>query len=238
MMKGIEFLGKHSYKDFGLSIAPGKSIGIPEKEKIIVKVPFNNKEYDFSQIYGSQPYTSRELTYPFNVFTQGRLTKESMNNKKTQVLNWLMNSNGKQKLLDDSFPGYYFLAEVEGGTSFEENYNTGILTVTFKAYPFMVAELPEGNNLWETFNLKLDVLQDVEFEIDGQKEVTLINTGTPDVFPTIQSTEEMQLTLNGKSYNVNAGTTQKADIPLSNGENNLTIAGNGTIKFIFHKEMI
>ena len=238
MMEGIEFLGKHSYQDFGLSLAPGKSIGIPDKEKIMVKVPFSNVEYDFSQLYGSQPYTSRELTYPFNVFVSGNLTKKAMNNKKTQVLNWLMNSNGKQRLYDDSFPNYYFLAEIEGGTSFDENYKTGILSVTFKAYPFMIAELAEGNDIWDTFNFELDVTQTVTFDIMTSQEIMLINAGTPDVFPTIDASADMQIQLSGKTYNVTAGITSNADLPLANGENNLTITGNGTIKFTFYKEMI
>lgn len=238
MMEGITFLGKHSYTDFGLSLAPGKSIGMPEKEKITVKVPFSNTEYDFSLIYGSQPYTTRELSYPFNVYVPGHLTKVAMNSKKTQVMNWLMNSYGKQKLYDDAFPGHYFLAEVEDGASFDENYSDGILTVTFKAYPFMISENPEGNVEWDSFNFDYDVMQDVEFDIDGERGVTLINAGTPDVFPTIESSGEMEISLNGKTYMVSAGTTEKADIPLVSGENALTITGNGTIKFTFYKEMI
>jgi len=236
-MMGIEFLGKHSYHDFGLSVSPGKSIGMPDKEKIMVKVPFSNEEYDFSRLYGTQTYTTRELSYPFNVFDYANLTKIGLNNLKTQVTNWIMNSDGKQKLYDDAYPGYYFLSEAESAPSFGEDYNTGILTVKFKAYPFMIAELEEGNDIWDTFNFDLDVSQDVTFDIDGTQDVTLINAGVPDVYPTIETTSEMSVTLGNKTYTIPAGTV-KSDIPLISGENDLTIIGTGTINFIFYKELI
>jgi len=238
MMEGINFLGKHSYTNYGLTMAPGKSIGMPSKEKMTVKVPFNNSEYDFSLLYGSQPYSMRELNYPFNIFATGVNSKQRMNTEKTKIVNWLANSQGKQKLLDDAFPNYYFLAEVEDSTDFSENYNSGILKVTFKAYPFMIAELEEGNDVWDTFNFELDVAQDVSHTISGSKVVKLINAGTPDVFPTIEASSDMTIGLNGKTYLVKTGTTLNAEIPLTNGENNLTVTGNGTINFTFYKELI
>src|SRR5690625_4183585 len=141
-MYGIEFNGKHSYIDFGITLGVEKDIGYPEKEKIKVKVPFSNIEYDFSEIYGEQTYTNRALTYTFNIIEKHKInTTEKINLIETKIVNWLMNSNGKQKLYDDAIPGYYFLAEVEGSLSFDELWNSGTLTVTFTAYPFMASEL-------------------------------------------------------------------------------------------------
>ncbi|MDN6290233.1 MAG: phage tail family protein [Tetragenococcus koreensis] len=237
-MEGITFLGKHSYKDFGFTLAPGKSIGNPEKEKMKVKPAFSNVEYDFSRIYGSQPYSTRSLKYPFNVFSTGVKSKQKMNSKRTQLINWLSNSNGKQKLYDDAFPGYYFLAEVEDGVDFDEDYESGVITATFTAYPFMIADNPEGDAIWDTFNFELDVMQNIEYIIEGTRTITLINAGTPNVFPDIESTGNMTIDLNGRSYTVDTGMTKNARLPLNNGENHLTITGNGTIKFTFNKELI
>ena len=237
-MEGITFLGKHSYRDFGLTLAKGKSIGIPDKEKILVKVPFSNSEYDFSNIYGSQVFSHRELTYPFNIYATGENAKVLMNNKKTQVLNWLMNSNGKQKLYDDAFPNYYFLAEVESGVSFDEDYASGILTVKFNAYPFMIADLLEGNDIWDTFNFELDVSQEVEYKVTGTRTITIINNGTPDVYPTIVSTAPFSLTSGGRSLNVTSGVTTQTNFPLKNGSNVIKLDGTGTVTFRFNKELI
>lgn len=237
-MYGIKFNGKHSYDDYGYTMSPGKEIGMPSKEKIIVKVPFSNVEYDFSEIYGSQVYSSRTLTYPFNVFDSQNRSKEKMNTMKTILINWLMNSHGKQKLYDDAFPGYYFLAEVENEASFKEDWDSGVLTVTFKAYPFMIAELPEGNDIWDSFNFDLDVSQEVDFTVNESLTVTLLNTGTPDLVPEIQSSSAMTILKGGITYNIPAGVTKSNDFVFKSGENILNINGNGTISFKFFKELI
>ncbi|WP_163583279.1 phage tail protein [Gracilibacillus saliphilus] len=236
-MLGIEFLGKHSYRDFGVTMAKGKEIGIPEKKKRKVAVPFSNTEYDFSELYGSQDYEPRPLTYPFNIYRQ-TTGKTAMNSKKTQIINWLMNSNGKQKLYDDAYPGYYFLAEVEGSSSFSEDYDTGVLTVEFIAYPFMISELQEGHDIWDVFNFELDVSQQTSFEVNGQLEVILLNVGTPDLIPTITASSAMTIEKDNVTYNVPSGESKSDEFVLTSGENELIITGNGSISFEFHKELI
>ncbi len=238
-MYGIEFNGKHSYRDFGVTLGIEKDIGYPEKEKIKVKVPFSNVEYDFSQIYGEQTYTTRPLTYTLNVLDKNKKnTTEKINVIETKLANWLMNSNGKQKLYDDAIPGYYFLAEVEGGLNFDELWNRGTLTVPFTAYPFMIAELQEGHDVWDDFNFELDVSQLVEFTVNGTLNTTLFNVGTPSTIPEIEASAAMQIVKDGVTYNVPTGKSKSEDFKLQSGENDLKITGNGTISFRFYKELI
>lgn len=237
-MYGIFFNGKHSYNDLGVTIAD-KDIGYPEKEKIKVKVPFSNVEYDFSSLYGDQTFTTRPLSYTFNVLDKHRnLDTVQVNLIETKLSNWLMGTVGKQKLHDDSVPGYYYLAEVEGGLSFEELWNYGTLTVEFTAYPFMIAELHEGNDLWDPFNFELDVAQVTDFTVNGSLDVTLYNAGTPSVTPAIEASATMDIIKDGVTYKIPSGKTKSDDFKLSSGENELTIKGNGTIKFTFYKELI
>lgn len=157
-MNGITFLGKHSYKDLGITMSPERGIGIPNKMKNKHRVPFSNVTYDFSRLYGEETYEERTLTYNFNIGGI-RVTKEQMVAEKTKIVNWLMHSDGKQALYDDTIPGWHFLAEVEGGMAFQENWRTGILTVTFIAYPFMIRDVNEGDDIWDTFNFDYDVSQ-------------------------------------------------------------------------------
>lgn len=237
-MYGIKFNGKHSYRDFGVTIAE-KDIGYPDKEKIKVKVPFSNVEYDFSNIYGEQTYTPRPLTYTLNVLDKNNNnTTEKINVIETQLSNWLMNSNGKQKLYDDAIPGYYFFAEVEGGLSFDELWNSGTLTVEFTAYPFMIAELPEGHDIWDDFNFDLDIAQDVDFNVSGSLDVTLYNLGVPSLTPTITASTPMTIEMGNRTFNVPSGESKSLDFTLKPGENDMTISGNGSISFTFYKELI
>jgi|SRR5690625_2432405 len=234
-MMGITFEGKHSFKDMGVTMAPGKDIGRPNKKKILQSIAFSNVQYDFSELYGNQVYENRVLRYIFNIKDK---TKERMQLKSTVIQNWLMRPFGKTKLYDDAIPNYYFHVEVETGVEFEENFYDGTLTVYFDAYPFMIDEKPEGHDIWDDFNFELDVSQPTKFEINGNERITLINAGVPDVFPTITTSEEMEIELSGNTYIVPAGTTNNADLPLKSGNNKLTIKGNGTIDFVFHKELI
>jgi phage-related protein len=235
---GIKFNGKHSLNDFGVTMPPEREIGFPSKEKILVKVPFSNVEYDFSELYGSQVYGHRPLKYSFNIFNRSYYTPETMNIQKTVIINWLMNSNGKQKLYDDAIPGYYFLAEVESEASFEEDWETGTLTVTFKAYPFMISELEEGHDIWDATNFELDVFQQVEFTIIGSLDVTLFNVGVPDLVPKIKSSASMRMVMNGVLYKVPEGESEINDFVFKHGENALSINGTGIISFHFYKELI
>ncbi|MCB5934499.1 phage tail family protein [Caldibacillus thermoamylovorans] len=237
-MYGITFNGKHSYRDFGVTIAE-KNIGYPEKQKIKVQVPFSNIEYDFSEIYGEQTYTPRPLSFTFNVVERHKLNDTVLINLlETQLSNWLLGSIGKQRLYDDSMPGYYYLAEVEGGLDFDELWNHGKLTVQFTAYPFMISELPEGHDIWDEFNFELDVAQITDFEVNGTLNVVLYNVGTPNLIPGIETSAPMQIVKNSITYNVPTGKSKSDEFRLQSGENKITITGNGTIKFLFYKELI
>src|SRR5690625_130585 len=116
MFTGIEFDGKHSLKDFNLTISERK-IGYPSKIKNEERIPFSNTVYDFSDIYGGQEYEERSIMYTFNIVNRNRIGDfkqeyTDFNFYETDVLNWLMTPNQKKMLKDDTIPGYYFSAEL------------------------------------------------------------------------------------------------------------------------------
>lgn len=157
---GIWFNGHHS-SEFGITVAKGKKIGFPRKKKVIVPVPHTNEIYDFSGITGKQAYEEREIVFPFNVHDKSMWTKERMYITWTKLVNWLMEPNTKVPLYDDVMKGYCYLAEVQKAPNFDEMTYRGILEITFKCYPFRIARLAEGNDIWDTFNFELDVFQEV-----------------------------------------------------------------------------
>lgn len=231
---GITFDGKHSYRDFSLRVID-KHIGNPSKIKLKERVPFSNKIYDFSGIYGGQEYEERSLTYIFQIKDY---QKVDLAIKKAEVLNWLMQPNQQMQLFDDFIPGFYFLAEVEQAPDFEELKYSGRLTVDFTAYPFKVGELYEGNDIWDTFNFLLDYAQITEFEVSGARTVTLYNSGVSVAMPAIVASAPMQLVKDGVTFNVPAGKSQSHDFLLDDMENRISITGNGRIQFLFRKELI
>lgn len=231
-MLGITKGYKHSYKDFDVTIK-SKDIGNPTKNKIKESVPFMNGSYDFSLIYGQQSYSERELKYVFNVVGT---SKESLNFKKIKLQNWLL-EGGKQKIYDDTIPGYYFLAECVS-TDFSESNNIGELTAVFTAYPFKICANEEGNLLWDKFNFELDILQENKFDVNGTKNIILYNIGSKEAIPTVICSNDMDVIKNGTTYKLKSGQSKDYRFTLDIGQNKLTINGTGTIEFKFNKELI
>lgn len=237
-IKGIIFNGKHSYHDMNISMTGERKIGYPRKRKIKVAPPYSNQVHDFSELYGDQVYEERPLYYQFNIINFHDLSIERVEHLSTVIVNWLMNSNGKQKLIDPYIPGYYFMAEVEGDIDLNHLVHYGILDVSFIAYPFKISELPEGHDIWDEFNFELDIAQILKHTVNGTKTITLFNTGTPSVVPTVITSAPFKVTINNVEYSFSSGTSKDENFRLSSGEHKVTLQGNGNIEFIFHKELI
>ena len=193
-----------------------------------------NGSYDFSNLYGSNCYNERKLEYEFLIKTGNNADLEY---KKIIVENWLLQLNEKTKLEDDNLKDFYYLAECES-IDFEELNNVGKLKAYFVAYPFKNGKYFEGNNLWDSFNFELDVLQDTKFTVNGTSSVSIYNTSVIDIEPEIIASSQFEITLDNKKYVVEVGTSKDYRFKLKKGYNNLTLKGNGTIEFKFRKEVL
>lgn len=233
---GITFNQRHTYHDFGLTVA-SRDIGYPSKIKVTERVPYSNIVYDFSEVYGGQEYEERQLTYVCNVFDPSYI-RENYFALKDAIVNWLCNVSGKIILKDDKIPGYYFLAEVINGPSAADRIASGQITIIFNAYPFKISELEEGHDIWDSFNFLLDYAQPVDFKVNGTMDVTLYNPGANKIRPLIIATNSMEIIKDGVTYNVPTGESSSDDFSLNLGENNLKIIGNGEISFRFRKEIL
>ena len=80
--------------------------------------------------------------------------------------------------------------------------------------------------------------QDVEFDINGRREITLYNNSSCGIDPIIQCTSTMKVIKNGQYYTFKAGTTQSWSLRLDRGVNNLIVEGLGKIKFLWHKGLL
>ena len=233
-MYGITYNNKHSFNDLGLTVLNTRVIEAPSKIKITETIPFMNGSYDFSNLYGSNCYTERQLEYEFLIKACNSTELEL---KRMEIDQWLLSSNSKTPLIDDNLPGYYYKAECISA-EFEDLINIGKLKATFTAYPFKIGESYEGNNLWDNFNFELDVLQDTKFTVNGISSVSIYNPSVIDVEPEIIASSQFEVTLDNKKYVVEAGTSKDYRFKLRKGNNNLTLKGNGTIEFKFRKEVL
>lgn len=231
------FYLNHKPEDFNkYSRVKSSNIGFPSRNKVTAEIPFSNTKYDFSNIYGGQTYSERELEYVIHVFNPDDLTDQQMHQLKTKLANWLESGKGKQPLVDEKLPGWHFLAEPETGLSLEDNYQSGELTVKFVAYPFMIRDTAEGDDVWDTFNFDYDVAQVTSFKVDGSKTVILINNGVTDSYPEITCDSDMKIIIGNSEYDLKSGISNGLNIPT--GENTVVINGTGNISFLWHKEVI
>ena len=233
-MYGITYNNKHSFKDLGLTVLNTRVIETPSKIKITETVPFMNGSYDFSNLYGSNCYTERQLEYEFLIKACNSAELEF---KRMQIDQWLLSSNSKTKLFDDNVPGYYYLAECIS-VKFEDLVKTGKLKAIFTAYPFRIGEAYEGNSLWDNFNFELDVLQDTKFTVNGSSNVNIYNPSIIDIEPSIIASSQFEIVLDNKKYTVGYGTSKDYRFKFKPGNNNLILKGNGTIEFRFRKEVL
>ena len=233
-MYGITYNNKHSFRDLGITILNTRVIETPSKIKITETIPFSNITYDFSNLYGGNCYTERKLEYEFLIKANSSTQLEF---KRMQIENWLLSSNGKSELFDDNIEGYYYNAECIS-TDFEDMNNIGKLKAIFTAYPFKISSEYEGNNLWDSFNFELDVLQDTKFTVNGTSSVSIYNSSVIDIEPEIIASNGFEITLDNKKYTVETGVSKDYRFKLKSGINNLTLKGNGIIEFRFRKEVL
>jgi len=190
----MTFNGKHSYKDFNVWLQE-KKIQPPAKVKIKKTIPFMNGTYDFSTVGsdGDQVYGERKIQVKIGLPTK---SKEELYIVYQLLLEWLEDT-GRQELMFDNIPGFYFIAEVEEAPEFEETIRMGNLTINFIAQPFKVSTSYMGDDIWDTFCFLTDYTQYTnEFTINGSTTVTMYNNGRP-ITPTINCSSAMTLTCNG-----------------------------------------
>lgn len=233
MLRGFTFNGIHN-SDMGV-VMNNMNIEFPSKKKIKESVPFMNGSYDFSTVgsFGEIVYEQRKITIGIGIPSE---TKEKLQSMYSKILEWIIDA-GKQKLIFDVIPDYYFLAEVEESGSLSQVMEYGELSLTFVADPFKISVLNIGNDIWDTFNFEEDYAADTFFNIKGTNNIKLYNPGRP-VKPVITSTSAFTMDYNGKTYQINTGVNKVYGLYLQNGDNDIKLTGTGNIRFDYNKEML
>lgn len=229
-LRGFTFNGKHN-NDIKV-VMHSKSIQPPSKTKIKASVPFMSGEYDFSTIGsgGEVIYQNREITITIGMNAD---SKESLQVIYSNVLEWILNVNGSRLIFDDS-KDYYYVADVESSSTFEEFMSFGKLTIKFTAEPYKKGIDYATNPLWDTFNFEEDYLQDSDYDVTASRIIEIYNPKMV-VAPVINCNSTMSVTHNNIVYNLSVGDNKPYGFKLQNGLNTLTFSGTGHVKISFRK---
>lgn len=232
-LKGFTFNNKHN-KNIG-TVMHSKSIQPPSKKKIKESVPFMNGSYDFSTVgsNGEINYNERIITIVLGLPAD---SKERLQIIYSNVLEWLLDS-GQCRLVFDDDPTYYYIAEVEETSTFDQFMEFGRLTVTFTAEPFKSSINYVVDDIWDIFNFEEDVVQELQFNVKTTKAISVYNAGRI-ITPTINVDAELSIVSKGVTYTLLSGDNTFYDLKLYHGYNDMVINGNGNIKFLFEKQVI
>ena len=213
-----------SFDDFGASVAQRK-IKPPKKKSIKETVPFSNITYDFSAINGETYWEERELEYTFEVTADDPETLEEL---KRKFFAWVMGVQG-QELHDPHIPDYHFLAtyddmEVED----DEGLDKTTVTVTFTAYPYMIADAPKA------YTVELPASRQVSLRVLNESEhpVSLTVANTTGITIKVGEALTAALSPGEGTYGTLKLPAGLTDIVLTNGE---TL--NGTVRLSFYEEV-
>lgn len=207
----------------------------PSEKEIKENLAFVQGSYDFSFILGERIFDNRPLSYSFQIYE-----RDYGNRKIAQIK--LQNTLMKKGILDiyDTAKLQYHYRGKCVSVNVEDDHDFGrlIATIEFDCYPFMIGNLEEGHDIWDEFNFELDVSQETEFDVNGNRTINLINVGSNGVSPIVEASGPIIIQVENKNISFPQGSTKTNLFRLLPGENSLTITGHAQVNFVFYKEMI
>jgi len=209
-MKGVSFLGFHSYKDLKL-LMTGKEIGSPEVKRYTIDREGADGELDFTDVFGEPKYTNAQHQFTFESIQP----RNDQLSQFTDIKNKLHGKKGRIILDDD--PSFFYVGRCSVSKYTNEK-NIGKITVTCDCEPYK-------------YKLAQTV---VTRAIDGTETVSLTNSRKRAV-PTITTTSDMTISFGGGVWTNRAGTFTIPELELVEGENLVTVTGKGTITFTWQE---
>lgn len=231
---GFEFAGHHS-SDFELVVLAEKAVTMPSKRKSQLQLPYRTGYIDLSDLYGLNTYDERTVTFPCRL-PYGQENLSLMNQKLTELMNWLMKPTGKTLLKDDAMPGYAFMAEVQTAPTIEEGWNFCKVTIVFQCYAYRLKHCYD--DVWDTFCFDLDAASNIEADVKGHKSILLINTGQNCAKLTINCSSAMSASVNDHVFALKAGDNVNPYLELMPGENTVNLEGTGHVRFDWTEEWL
>ena len=225
-MVGVTFGTKHSYDDFGL-ILSSKSITLPEPQVESVSIVGRNGDLDLTSAL-SDRVTFKNRTWTFTFTMLDAINK--WNSVLSSFANFL---HGKkmQIILDDEKSFYWFgRCKIN---EFSTNKTLGTIVVECDVEPYKLEINAAGAPwLWDPFSFLDGVIHKTTVTVSGSETVNLINLAKV-VSPTFTCTAAMKVTHDGTTYSLPVGETTVYDIRLKEGDNYITLTGNGTVTIAY-----
>lgn len=225
-MNTIILDGKNLYNEYGLVLnSYSEKMPAPKVNKI--EIPGLDGYLDITEaIIGRVIYSEREINAKLTV----------TGNKKTIEYNLSDFFNefhgNKVKIVLPDREGY-----LEGRCIIEDterHIRSGTITASFVCQPFFYDNTEAGDEdwLWDLFSFEQGIIYPTFYAISGETTIT-VPSAPKSSTPIIKSTADMTLTFRGETYHIKTGENRMTGMVLDNGDNQMTVTGNGTLVFVY-----
>lgn len=212
-MKGVSFLGFHSYRDFHLLLT-AKEIGSPEVKRQAIDIAGADGELDFTDFFGEPKYQNVQHRFTFE-------TIQARNEQLPQFADIKNKIHGKKgRIVLDDDPSFFYLGRCSVSKYTNEK-GIGRITVECDCEPYKY----------------MDAKTVVYQKVDGVVDVVLLNSrkrAVPEVW--IESEGSLSIIFNTSNvWDLGSGTYTLPELELTEGENIVTVTGTGAIAFTWQE---
>lgn len=227
-MNGILFGDKHSYRDWGLILASRPVISPPSAKTIYIDVPGSNGSIDLTEaLTGDVAYDDRPVTFVFSVIEK----RNKWSDIYSEIMDYL--HGRKMKILIDEDSDYYYIGRLSVN-DWASDKASATITIEGTVEPFKVETHSSLEDwLWDDFDFETGIIREYkDIRVDGEKKFIIEGRRKP-IVPTFITIPDkgsvLKVVWKGIEYTLPSGTSKVINIITSEGINELTFLGNGTI---------
>lgn len=210
-MKGVKFGSLHSFTEWGL-ILQKKTIEPAPVKEAKVDIKGSDGQLDYTEAFGTVHYDNRTLSFEFaklNIDPDAFIALGS-------VVQDRIHGQFMDITIDDDSGWYYQGRVYVKEWRHEKGYGVAKTEVDAKPY-----------------KLKKEVTS-VTQTVTGTSSFMLSNSRMPTV-PTITADAPFTFTYGGNTVSAKAGTFKLSDLVLKQGDNVVTVTGNGNVTFEYQE---
>lgn len=210
-MKGVKFGSLHSFTEWGL-ILQKKTIEPAPVKEAKVDIKGSDGQLDYTEAFGTVHYDNRSLSFEFAKLNTSPDAFIALGS----VVQDRIHGQFMDITLDDDSGWYYQGRVYVKEWRHEKGYGVAKIEVDTKPY-----------------KLKKEVTS-VTQTVTGTSSLMLSNSRMA-VVPTITTDAPFTFTFGGNTVSAKAGTFKLSDLVLKQGDNVVTVTGNGNVTFEYQE---
>lgn len=222
---GVQIGEKHTLKDWNLGWT-AITLGFPEAKTYEQDVPGADGALDLtdSMTNGDVKYKNRSISLEFEVLDADFFEWSPMI---SSIANYLVGQ--RFRIILDNDPQFYYIGRLSMDAEKTDRRNSKlVLSGEVDPYKYELYSSLE-DWVWNTFNFETGIIREYkDIEISGSYDLHIYGLRKK-IVPVIDCSTAMQVTFNGKTYNLQAGKSKVFDIWLGERDNILTFTGTGKI---------